>query len=311
MPMPPVRVATFNVESLFARWRFEEGVDPAEANTRGWIVDQTRFRELGVDEKAITGAAVRELDADVVAFQEVENVDTLKRFRSFFLGGRNRYQYVAGIDGNDQRLIDVAVLSRLPIVHVRSHQHVIDPHTQTSLLFSRDCLEVDVQAGGSWLTLFVNHLKSMMDGRAASHDKRKRQAHGVKEIVTTRFGRSAGSEPFIVLGDLNDYLESDGQGDSAITDLVEWDQLENAVARRDDAERWTHYFDRREQYKQLDYLLLSRSLADANQGEPEIMRKGLPLRAERHTGERFNGVAQNHPKASDHCPMVMTVSLPD
>ena len=63
---------------MFARWKFKEDLEPAEANKRGWVVDDTLFEELGVDAKAITGAAVRELDADVIAFQEVENVDTLK-----------------------------------------------------------------------------------------------------------------------------------------------------------------------------------------------------------------------------------------
>ena len=121
-----VRIATFNVENLFARWRFKENVDPTKANTRGWVVDQTQFEELGVDSKAITGAAVRDLGADVIALQEVENVDTLKHFRAQFLGGNAKYPYVAGVDGNDPRLIDVAVLSRLPITHIRSYQHLGD-----------------------------------------------------------------------------------------------------------------------------------------------------------------------------------------
>lgn len=65
--------------------------------------------------------AIRELEADVLALQEVESVDTLKHFRAGALGGRKAYPYVAGIDGNDPRLIDVAVLSKLPITHVRFH----------------------------------------------------------------------------------------------------------------------------------------------------------------------------------------------
>jgi len=136
-----IRIATFNVENLFARWKFRDNVDPAEANKSGWRVDDTRFDELSVDEKALTGMAIRELDADVLALQEVENVDTLKHFRAVALGGRKAYPYVAGIDGNDPRLIDVAVLSTLPITRVRSYQHLLEG---TSTVFSRDCLEVDV-----------------------------------------------------------------------------------------------------------------------------------------------------------------------
>jgi predicted extracellular nuclease len=307
-----VRVATFNVENLFARFRFKSGVAPAEANKHGWVVDDTLFEELGVDDKSITGAAVRELKADVIGFQEVENVDTLKHFRARSLGGRATFPYVAGVDGNDPRLIDVALLSRLPIVRIRSYQHLMDPNTPTTTLFSRDCLEIDIEVSAkTTLTVYVNHFKSMLGGRAATRARREVQCAAVKTIVTERFGANAGDESFIILGDFNDYLATDGQGDTGIDDLVEWDQVENVVGRLPEADRWTHFYkERGGEYHQLDYLLLSRSLAEANAGDPEIMRKGQPLRADRYQGPHFAGVGNDKPKASDHCPVVMDLRLP-
>ncbi len=312
-----VRVATFNVENLFARWKFAAGVDPSEASKSGWVVDQTLFDEKSVDARALTGKAVRELDADVLALQEVENVDTLKHFRAGQLGGRDAYPFVAGIDGNDPRLIDVAVLSRLPIVRVRTNQHLMDPVTKTTPLFSRDCLEVDVDTGGGLLTLYVNHFKSMLDpgsggktGRQTTHAKRQRQVEAVIQLVKDRHGERPGEAPFIVLGDFNDYLEDDDQGESAIRDLVEWDQVENVVARRAADDQWTHFYDGKDEYRQLDYMLLSKSLADASAAVPEIMRKGMPLAATRYAGERFTGIGQHKPIASDHCPVVMEVTVP-
>jgi endonuclease/exonuclease/phosphatase family metal-dependent hydrolase len=312
-----LRLATFNVENLFARWRFKEGIDPATANTKGWIVDQTRFEELGIDDKAITGAAVRELRADVLCLQEVENVDTLKHFRAQALGGRAEYPYVAGVDGNDPRLIDVAVLSKVPITRIRSNQHFMDPASPTAALFSRDCLEVDVEVEVGpertrTVSLFVNHFKSMLGGRAETRAKRERQARKVMDLVIDRFGREApGSAPFVILGDLNDYLETNGDGSSGIDQLVNWDQVENVVARRlPEDDQWTHYFSGGDEYRQLDYLLPSTSLAQAApDASPEIFRKGMPLRAVKDKGPRFPGVGQDKPKASDHCPVVIDLEV--
>jgi hypothetical protein len=77
----------------------------SQANTRGRVVDQTKFEELGVDDKAITGAAVSEIRADVISFQEVENVDTLKHFRARSRGGRRAYPSAprAAAEGGNQR----------------------------------------------------------------------------------------------------------------------------------------------------------------------------------------------------------------
>ena len=307
--MAKLRVATFNVENLFARWKFNENIDPVTANERGWIVEEAAFEELGEDSKALTGEAIKAVKADVVAVQEVEGVDTLKRFRSKFLGGLSAYPYVAGIDGNDLRLIDVAVLSKRPITRVRSYQHLRDTNDSGKELFSRDCLEVDIDVDGTMVTLYVNHLKSMIDTREETREKRERQAAGVKKIIEGRLGASPDNENFIVLGDLNDYLETDDQGKSGIKELVEWDQVENVIMRRDAEDRWTHYWAGGNDYKQLDYLLLSKSLAEASGGKPEIMRKGMPKRATKYTGERFDGVGENKPKASDHCPVVMEIEV--
>jgi endonuclease/exonuclease/phosphatase family metal-dependent hydrolase len=315
--MARVRVATFNVENLFARFRFNADVDPVHAVRDGWDVNKTFFRLQDEDSKRLTGQTIRALRADVLALQEVENLDTLKRFRTEYLGGYRGFPYVAGIDGNDPRLIDVAVLSKLPILHVRSYQHLRSGNTY---LFSRDCLEVDVQVGEQTLTLFVNHLKSMLDkndpenGRRKTRARRMLQARTVKKLVVDRFGREAGGKPFVVLGDFNDYLSSDAQGKTGIERLVRWDQVENVVARLPAEERWTHYFPGQgsllEGYRQLDYILVSRSLARANASAvPEIVRKGLPTGAKRYTGPRFPDVGKVWPKASDHCPVAIELEL--
>ncbi len=110
---------------------------------------------------------------------------------------------------------------------------------------------------------------------------------------------------FIVLGDFNDYEDPE----TSLTALLEHSALVNVVRRLPPGEQWTHYFAGGDEYRQLDYLLLSETLADANPASPTIMRKGLAKRATEYTGPRFSGVGQNHPKASDHAPVVMELEL--
>jgi endonuclease/exonuclease/phosphatase family metal-dependent hydrolase len=315
--VPTVRVATFNVENLFARFKFNSNVDPEQAVKDGWDANKTYFTIFDEVEKKLTGKLIRSLDAEVLALQEVESLDTLRRFRADYLGGPSAYPYTILVDGNDPRLIDVAVVSKHPIVHVRSNQHLREDN---AYLFSRDCLEVELAIDGKPLYLFVNHLKSMFDkrdptnGRRNTYAKRRLQARTVKEIAEARFGAQAGKQPLIVLGDLNDYLEDDDSGTSAIRELVEWDQLENVVERRPADDRWTHFFRERaapEQgsYHQLDYLLPSKSLAAKTAAVPEIVRTGLTPAAERYPGPRFPEVRDPKPVASDHCPVVWDVTL--
>lgn len=235
------------------------------------------------------------------------------------MGGFSAYPYVAGIDGNDPRLIDVAVLSKYPITHVRTYQWLKESPSSRSFTFSRDCFEVDVDVDGSTLTVFVNHFKSMMGGRAQTRVRREKQARAVKGLIEDRFGQNAGDQPFVVAGDLNDYPESDDQGTTGIDELVSWDQVENVVDRLPIPDRWTHYFKGRggrdsiaPGYHQLDYLLVSRGLAEAAanaQTLPEILRNGLPTRADRYTGQRFDGIGKDKPKASDHSPLTIDLSI--
>jgi len=307
-----MRVATFNVENLFTRYLFARGVDHRQAKTHGFTTEDLRFRVADPASKRLTAQTMMAMEADVFALQEVEGLDVLKQFRDRHLGGPDRWPHALVIDGNDQRRIDVGVLSRFPIVHARSWQHLRSGPRYT---FDRDCLEVDVEGPLGRLTLYINHFKSMRapnrthgSGRALTRDRRLAQARAVKQIITDRFGPDPSDAPFIVLGDLNDFVADDEQGRSAIRDLVQWSAVENVLDRLPEQERWTHCFTgRRKQrpaYRQLDFLLPSAGLAARNPGLPEVERRGQPGRARRYTGERFEGVGSDRPKSSDHCPVL-------
>lgn len=308
-----MRIATFNVENLFTRFRFAKGVDPVLAEQEGFLAEDLRFRLHDAQAKRITADVLRALEADVVALQEVEDLPTLRSFRDKWLGGPDVWPHALVIDGNDDRRIDVGVLSRWPIVHARTWQHL---RSEGRPVFDRDCLEVDIEGPIGRVTLYVNHFKSMRPppsatgpGRAATRARRLQQVEAVKAIVQQRFGDDPGDAAFVVCGDFNDTAEDSREGRSALGPLLGWDAVEDVVARRPADDRWTHFWpgDSRRglppAYQQLDYLLVSRALAARSPSVPFIERSGMPQRADRYVGPRLDGVGRNRPKASDHCPV--------
>lgn len=302
-----VRIGTFNTENLFARFRFKDGISQDDIRREKWTVDATRFIPFSGGKERITAQAMGAIRADILGLQEIENMDTLKafvrQFRQFLPEGG--YPYPLVIDGNDRRLIDVGLLSRFPIDCIRTHQFERTPDGH-HFIFSRDCLEIDVRLpDGKILTVFVNHFKSMHEGRSETMHIRQAQAQRLVDILKERYGDDPGQAAWVVLGDLNDYRPS-----PALDPLLKQPWLENVVERLRPEQQWTHYYAGNDEYNQLDFLLLSKSLADANPNAiPVIERRGLPKRASQFTLPRFEGVGSSFPKASDHCPVVIEIEV--
>ncbi len=98
------------------------------------------------------------------------------------------------------------------------------------------------------------------------------------------------------------------------------------MERRPAHDRWTLYhasgpvsalskpFDRKVRHLvQLDYLLASPALAEKNpDAVPDIIRYGLPHRVPFPPGQkvaRYPRMGWDRPKASDHCPVAVTLSM--
>ena len=105
------------------------------------------------------------------------------------------------IEGNDDRGIDVGLMSRFPVGTMRSH---VDDLRNGSRIFSRDCPEYEILLrSGAKLLLLVNHFKSKGFGTPAeSNERRLRQAERVRAIYDAH--RQAGVTHIAVLGDFND-----------------------------------------------------------------------------------------------------------
>ncbi len=242
-------------------------------------------------------------------------------------------------DGERIELVDIKSHAGMSYRELRtSGGRIAMPANPDEKIFKRDCLEMDLRIGGEALTLYVVHLKSMgpgrdgADGREVTMPTRMAEAQAVRQIIEKRFGvGNTARKRFAICGDFNDYqerivIEGDrrsgyrftpsGEAESCLDVLTHDGFVENPMRRRDVMDRWTLYHARgpAEQHLcQLDYILLSPHLAQTNASRiPEIIRGGQPFRTVFPPGqavERYPRVGWDRPKASDHCPVVMTLDL--
>lgn len=157
-----------------------------------------------------TARVIDAVSADVLAVVEAENRTALLAFNDSVLSavGGASYRHVMLIDGNDERGIDVGLLTRdgHPIGLMRSH--VDDRDDKDRRIFSRDCPEYTIETpSGKRLVLLVNHLKSKGYGSPAqSSARRKLQAERVKEIYEALIAN--GEQHVAIVGDFNDTPDS-------------------------------------------------------------------------------------------------------
>jgi len=210
-----------------------------------------------------------------------------------------------------------------------------EPHER---VFRRDCLEIDVKVGGNPMTIYTVHFKSMgspregLSGREATMPLRTAEAKAVRTIIERRFGADhARQKRWAICGDFNDYRQriviggDDVSGytftpvdeeQSALDAFLDDGFAVNVVERRPELDRWTLYHTRGPQERhlcQLDYILLSPALAERNAlSVPDIVRNGQPWRTIFPPGqevERYPRTGWDRPKASDHCPVAITLDI--
>lgn len=171
----------------------------------GWV--ELKTEAVSVTATRMTAQVIKDVNADVLAVVEAEDRIALKRFNDQLLKAVSAaYDCIMLIDGNDDRGIDVGLLTRggVNIGGIVSH---VDDSVNGRRIFSRDCPEFTVTAGNKSLLVIVNHFKSKGFGsQAESNAKRKAQAARVREIYELRKQKV---KAVAVVGDFNDTPDSD------------------------------------------------------------------------------------------------------
>lgn len=234
------------------------------------------------------------LDADAIAFQEVQNEKVLgslfrERVNPKLGAGVPKYTSFVCIPARDPRGINVAMATRLAVRgSITFHDREFGPSDEEAARFSRDLLGVEVYATPTYrFLMFVAHLKSKIGGDKAT-EKRLLEAREVRTILEEpQFGGNPYIDQDMVLcGDMNDDPDSqvaevltrgDKQGAKPLTDVF------SGVLHT-----WPSQPNKKYKKTRLDYVLGSPTL--------QILDKKV------HTGEPA-------PEASDHFPISATVRV--
>ena len=223
-----ITIGTFNLNNLFSRYNFFGEIDAIKSgdtavnSTVEYSFTDTDIYKIRkyygqlvkgkpkVERDKVAKRIIDNMDVDVLAVQEVEDIDTLKRFNTEDLNGISNYQVL--IEGNDDRLIDVGILSKLPIGAITSWKEAVHKDDTSRPVFGRDLLEVEIWNNSRTKKLFTvynNHLKSHyvpydqdpVLGAKKANERRLKQAETIEKIVEAQMRPDS---KYIVLGDMND-----------------------------------------------------------------------------------------------------------
>ena len=307
-----IRIATYNLLNLF-----DDIDDPAYSGDEEDIDDAKPERE-----REALADAIRRLDADVLALQEIESESALAEFRDQHLAGLG-YEHLVSIDTGDPRGIECAVLSRFPLSNVQTWAGLelggVHPDQWGSgenwyagepITFKRSPLRVDVtvptaasEGGGEGasggagepyiLTLFVLHNKSGGPGGYW----REAESRKIVELVAEARAADANAN-IIVLGDLNaqsDDLSVQTLLGAGLTELLPMDQ-----------ENWAATISH-ESGRRIDHILVSAAAL------PEVVPDSAFILATptRPPGSNWRTTPAPAGFASDHLPVAVDLWIGD
>lgn len=295
-----IRLAAYNLLNLF-----DDKDDPRYSGRNEDIDDHKPIEERRALEKAI-----REIDADVLAVQEIESLEALLEFRDEHLEDMG-YDHVVSIDVGQSRGIENAVLSRFPLkdaqvwpnlplggMHPEMYGDKKNWYAGEPITFRRSPLRVTVEvpadrAGGEAyeLMLFNVHNKS---GR---YNRYWREAEGRKIVSFIQYIEGENPDANIaVLGDFN-AQRGEPSVDMYFTDANMQDVWGTSFDP-DASEQWTHSSSRR-----IDLILVNEALShEVVEGSAFCL--GTPMIPR---GADWRSTPTPPGYASDHVPVVVDI----
>ncbi|MBI1895708.1 MAG: lamin tail domain-containing protein [Acidobacteria bacterium] len=282
--LPAPAADEFTVASLNLQRFFDDQDDPSTSDAvLSPAARQTRVQRTGHTLRLAMG------QPDVLAVQEVENIETL-RLLAAELGGYEAHL----LEGSDPSGIDVGFLVKSSRVLVRNvtqwgrDERHIAPSGASELTHDRPPLVLRAQttdAAAVPFTVVAVHLRSLIDaGEPRVRAKREAQARSIRQLVLERQA-GAPAEPLIVTGDFNAFQFADEWND--LVSVIKADTLVNLTDLLPPDQNYSYVFGGETQT--LDHVLVNGAASArltriiylrSNADFPETVRN-FPARLER------------------------------
>jgi len=212
--------------------------------------------------------------------------------------GGEPYAHSMLIEGNDDRGINVGLMTKEGFEFDEERTHVFDLGQNGQPIFSRNCVEYLVRTpGGTEVLVLVNPFKSK---RGGGDKRRLQQATRVKEIVNERLTEHPN---LVVLGDLNDTPDA-----ANLAPLLDDTPLKDVSTNPlfDDG-GFPGTFGTQGARNKIDYVLLSTSLMGKVTASGNF-RKGVFSASDRWP--MFDTITEKNHQASDHAAVWADIDLP-
>lgn len=236
-------------------------------------VDEVVFNNVqpkNAESRRVIRESLRALNADIVALQEVGSTNALLELRASLKREGLDYPYWDHVRGRDPAL-HLAFLSKHPITARRHHVNEGYLHQGRRFYVARGFGEIEVEVDhGLRVTLITAHLKSQrIVPEGDQQAMREEEALLLREKVNSFFRRQPNGH-LIVLGDLNDRIDSRsirtilGRGRTGLCDTRPTQGKRVGVNPRPGQRTrdvvWTHFYGKEETYSRIDYILVSPAL---------------------------------------------------
>jgi endonuclease/exonuclease/phosphatase family metal-dependent hydrolase len=250
-----LKIASYNVENLFDLQRsgheYTEYIPNTKAN---WNSRTYKIKLQNISR------VIKDIDADIIALQEIESLQALKDLR-YTLKQKGLYYQFYKIANRKDTTIKVAILSKIPFTYTKEI-------AVTSSYKYRNILEVKFNINSKALYLFVNHWKA----KSGPESQRIISAKALRKRIKT----IGYDKKIILLGDFNsDYEEyikfkrkrrhNDTGGKTGINHVLRTikgnhSKFYNLWYNENPSQRWTYIF--RGKKEALDNIIVSKALKE-------------------------------------------------